>query len=84
MKKLLALISLSILCSSSFAEMYKINIRRVDNNVYQTMDGRFIIKTKYCYEYTYGDEVVLDYTKYSYDNKIIFRSGTTCQIEGIY
>jgi len=84
MKKILGLLLLSILCSNSFAEMYRVNVKRVDNNLYQTTDGRYVIKTKYCYEYTYGEDVVLDYTKYSYNNKIIFRSGTTCEVEGIY
>lgn len=45
MKKILELLLLSILCSNSFAEMYRVNVKRVDNNLYQTTDGRYVIKT---------------------------------------
>ena len=63
------------------AEMYKVNVKRVDSNLYKT-DENVYIKTKYCYEYSYGDEAILKYDSYSYDNKLIFvNSGTTCDVE---
>ena len=35
------------------------------------------IETKYCYEYATRAEAVLRYEQYSYDNKLIFDSGTS-------
>ncbi|OSZ76736.1 hypothetical protein [Hydrogenophaga sp. IBVHS1] len=65
------------------AEMYRVNVRRVDQDLYKTSEG-FFIQTKYCYEYTYGDDAVLRYERYSYDNKLIFDSGTTCEVAKVF
>lgn len=62
------------------ADFYKIEIRREQSNLYKARDG-FYIKTKYCYEYAYGEEAILSYDKYSYDNKLIFQNGKSCEIE---
>ncbi|WP_244948583.1 hypothetical protein [Acinetobacter tandoii] len=42
-----------------------------------------VIKTKYCYEYTYGDEAVLIYEKYSYSNQLVFKNGQKCDVDWI-
>ncbi|MFC0323347.1 hypothetical protein ACFFHT_07225 [Gallibacterium melopsittaci] len=62
------------------ADFYKIEIRREQSNLYKTREG-FYIKTKYCYEYAYGEEAILSYDRYSYDNKLIFQNGNSCEIE---
>ena len=68
----------------AFAEYYKVNLRRVDQDLYKTTTGGLYIQTRYCYEYTYGDDAVLKYEDYSYDNKIIFDSGTSCDVVKIF
>ena len=69
--------------TTAMAEYYKVNVRRVDKDLYKTSTGLFI-QTKYCYEYAYGDDAVLKYEQYSYDNKLIFDSGTSCDIEKVF
>ena len=53
---------------------YKVNITRKDANLYKVDGTNFYIRTKYCYEYCYSEEVILVvYTgsRYSY-GKVIF------------
>ena len=83
--KLLAMVIIAgSLSSVVHAEYYKVNVKRVDQNLYNTTTGGLYIKTRYCYEYTYGDDAVLKYEDYSYDNKLIFDSGTTCEVEKVF
>lgn len=65
------------------AEMYAVNVRRIDKDLYKTDEGVYI-QTKYCYEYTYGDDAVLKYEPYGYDNKLIFDSGSVCDVEKVF
>lgn len=82
MKKLL-FVSLLSLSSFAFAEYYKVYVTRLDNNMYRTSDG-FYIATKYCYEYATSEEAILVYEQYSYDNKLIFNSGTSCDVDKVF
>ncbi len=82
--KIISIIGSTIaMISISHAEYYKIDIKRIDDNLYKTSNGVYV-ETQYCYEYTYGEEAVLKYEDYSYDNKIIFDSGTTCEVKKIF
>lgn len=74
---------LSALCSFANAEYYKVSVYRDDSNLYIDRSTNLIIKTKYCYEYTYGDEAVLIYDKYSYSNQLVFKNGQKCDVEWI-
>jgi hypothetical protein len=77
-----------LLCAAlpAFAGVYELEmVKRLDKDVYQAKSGgkTVIIFTKYCYEYiTFGD-AILKYERYG-DNKIIFDSGTSCEVEGIH
>ena len=68
----------------AYAEYYKVNVKRVDANLYKTTTGGLYIETRYCYEYTYGDDAILKYEQYSYDNKLIFSSGTSCDVAKVF
>lgn len=81
MKKIV--FALVFLISYAFAEYYSIYVKRIDKDLYRTNEG-FYIKTKYCYEYAYGDKAILKYEQYSYDNKLIFDNGSTCDVEGVF
>ncbi|OBX06429.1 hypothetical protein QV09_12185 [Gallibacterium salpingitidis] len=64
------------------AEFYKVEIRRESSNLYQTREGIYI-KTKFCYEYAIWESAILSYDKYSYNNKLIFNNGQSCEVEKI-
>lgn len=76
-------VALLAVAGSVAAEMYAVNVRRIDKDLYKTSDGVYI-QTKYCYEYAYGDDAVLIYEKYSYDNKLVFDNGTVCEVEKVF
>jgi hypothetical protein len=83
MKKIILTITGLIISCSAFAEYYKVNVKRIDKDMYKTGDGLVII-TKYCYEYTFGDVAILKYDPYlSFENKITFENGSSCQVEKI-
>lgn len=68
---------------SANAELYKVYVKRLDNNIYKDTNSGAIIETKWCYHYTYGENAVLKYDQYSYDNKIIFDDDTTCDVKTV-
>jgi hypothetical protein len=71
--------------SAEAADYYRVNIRRLDKDLYRDTMSRVLIKTKYCYEYAYGEDAVLVWDgPYSWDNKLIFSSGSTCDVDGVY
>jgi hypothetical protein len=54
---------------------YSVQIKRVDSNLYEVIGKQIYIKTKYCYEYTYGNDAILEITSsYGYTiGKLYFK-----------
>ena len=84
LRSLAAIIVAVSISSFAYAEYYKVNVKRVDKDLYKTTTDGLYIQTRYCYEYTYGDEAVLKYEDYSYENKLIFNSGTSCDVVKVF
>lgn len=84
MKKLPCILVLAMLSPMVFSETYVVNVKREDKNLYKDLSSGVYIETKYCYEYTYGDEAILKYEQYSYSNELIFSSGTKCQVKSVF
>ncbi|MDD2839912.1 MAG: hypothetical protein PHY80_02160 [Rickettsiales bacterium] len=83
MKKIFYLFIFLTISVNASSETYKVYVKRIDNNLYKTSSGT-IIKTKYCYEYSYGEDAILEYEQYSYSNKLIFlNSETVCDVDKI-
>jgi hypothetical protein len=80
---IIALAIATLLPVAAYAEFYKVNVRRIEQDLYKSSSGLFI-QTQYCYEYTYGDDAVLKYEQYGYDNKLIFNSGTSCHVKKVF
>lgn len=88
MKKLVQLSALIVLSALALSagDWYKLTgVRRIDKDIYKA-DGGLLIETKYCYEYIYGEDALLQYGgKYDVDNKIVFpESNTACDVKGVY
>lgn len=49
--------ALALTCTVANAEMYKVHVKRTDSNLYIDRTNKILIKTKYCYEYTYGEVI---------------------------
>lgn len=66
-------------------DYYRIYVTRVEKDLYRTTDNKIFIKTKYCWEWARNEEVILVYNKYSrFDNKLIFKNGTSCDVEKVF
>ena len=87
MKNIILILITLVIPTFAFAEAYQVTvIKRSESNLYIATSGsaKIIIKTKYCYEYAYYEEAVLLYDKYSYDNKLILKSGSSCDVDKVY
>ena len=80
----LVVIAAAAIPTLAFAEYYKINVKRVEQDLYKTTTGGLYIQTRYCYEYAYGDDAVLKYEEYSYDNKLVFDSAASCDVVKVF
>ena len=84
--KRIAMSALLIVALAAFAwaEYYKLEgVTRADQDLYKTTSGVWVI-TQYCYHYTYGEEAILKYEEYSYDNKIIWEDDSNCQVKKVF
>lgn len=74
MKKTIFVIA--VLSTCVFASFYKLsNLKRVEQNLYK-YDGGYVT-TKYCYEYTYGEDAIYNES----NNTIIFKNGSKCDVD---
>jgi hypothetical protein len=83
MNTTLKLLIVSLLLSlASFANAErKVRVTRVDKDLYKIDPGSYI-RTKYCHEYVYDEKAILKYKDYMDDNKITFKSGNSCEVDG--
>tara|TARA_R110000796_G_scaffold126971_2_gene242136 strand:- start:110 stop:373 length:264 start_codon:yes stop_codon:yes gene_type:complete len=83
MRKLSCLALVLLFSTVSFAgDFYSVNVKRVSQDLYEVIGENIRIVTRYCYEYTYGDEAIvrIDSTAGFTVGEIIFDSGTKCDI----
>lgn len=65
------------------AGVYSVTVTRIDKDLYKTTEKNYI-QTRYCYEYAYGDGAALRWEPYGADNKLIFDSGTSCEVVKVF
>jgi hypothetical protein len=62
-------------------EKYSVMVKRLEKDLYRDLTSKTIIETKYCYEYTYGDEAILNWEGRYGDNWLLFvDSKTKCDV----
>jgi len=83
MRKIIVTVFLSILIVSftsiAYAEIYKLNITRIDQDLYKDTYTNYYIKTRSCYEYCYYQDVIFN----SETNQLIFPNGFSYDITGV-
>jgi hypothetical protein len=80
-KKLVTALAIACATVASGSDgYYRVSPKRIDANLYRDVNTGLIIETRYCYEYAYGEDAILKYDRYSYDNKLIFDSGNVCDV----
>lgn len=67
-------------------DYYRVTVTRKDRNLYKIENTRLYVQTQYCYEYAYYDKAILRIdNKYGFTiGKLIFDSGTTCDVKEIF
>ena len=61
--------------------LYRVNVTRIAQDAYTVDYSHNVIVTRYCYEYTYGDEAIYDADR----SQLIFSAGrNTCSVVGYY
>lgn len=80
----LVVVLVVVLCGMSFAEYYKVYVKRIGTNLYKDLNSGIIIETQFCYKYTFGEDAILKYEPYSFDNKLIFDDGSSYRVVKIY
>jgi len=82
MDRTLTLIVTSIVLSFPMwanAEIRKVTIKKVEQDLYQTSDGA-LIQTNYCFAEASGNDAVLKFTKYACHNTLRFDAQTLCEV----
>jgi len=80
---LACMIAITSLPSKVYAETYKFHVSRETDDIYSISGVDAVIKTEYCYEYSYGEDAIV--TTNGYGGDIVFMSsGSECSIEGLY
>ena len=84
-------VSIILLCltDSTLGKTYKVTVTRVNQDFYRIDGTDTYIRTQFCYEFAYGQEVVIDYKSAAapIKGKIIFLGsiiGSTYDILGAY
>ncbi len=76
---------LSITILFAMSSDYEIQITRKYQNLYKVDNTDIWIQTKYCYEYSYSENVILKYAGYGYSRgELIFKNGSKYDVEEIY
>jgi hypothetical protein len=82
-RTLIALGTGMILSMEAHAETNQVNVKKVEQDLYQTSDGLYI-ETRFCAVDTNGDKAVLNYEKYACKNNLRFSSNKTCEVQFVY
>lgn len=53
-------IKLLLVPTTPKAGNYKVHVTRVASDIYKVDEANIYVETRYCYEYSYGQEVILD------------------------
>lgn len=84
MKWLLCALALIAVSAPVLAERYSVNVRRIESNLYRDTSSKAIIETRYCYEYAYGEDAILQWEGRYGNNWLIFiESETKCDVVAI-
>jgi len=86
MKSLCQLCLIFLVSSLATAsDFYRVDVKRTNQDLYEIIGQNLHIVTRYCYKYTYGEEVIVRIdSQVGYNiGEIVFEDGQTCAIEKI-
>lgn len=78
---LTALFAVTPIVCLTAADRYSVTVKRIEKDLYSVQGGKVIIETRYCYEYAYGDEAILQWEGKYGDNWLLFvNSKAKCDV----
>lgn len=84
MKKLMTFaVAMVLAASMAWAETYRVNVSRVERNVYLDHESKTVIVTKWCYEYARRDDAVLFEDQYGSWKLLFVNSQQVCDVKEI-
>lgn len=85
MKHLIFLIFMSFIFvyDYSYAEVYEVNVKRHDKDIYKINGNGTFVLTKFCNQFISYDDAILKYSAGAYDNKLIFSNGNSCDVQKV-
>ena len=63
LKQTVAVMVISLIATEANAERYSVSLTRKESNFYQVDGQQIFVRTKYCYEYGYSEEAIIDTNK---------------------
>jgi hypothetical protein len=66
------------------AELYDVRVTRIVQNAYLMQSSRLVIITRMGLELALGTEAVLRYERGATNNRLLFDSGSACDVAGVY
>jgi len=63
--------------------VYKVCIKKIDDNLYKDVNSGVLIETKFCFLYAYYTNAILFYKPYSLDNKLVI-DDDVCEVVAVY
>ena len=67
-----------------YAEYYKVNVTRINQDLYRDTYSGVYIETMACVEPAYWEDAILKYDELGLDNKLIFQDGAKCDVVRIF
>ena len=85
MKLAATLLAVLVTTGAAASDVYKVNVTRKDQDLY-ALDSGMYVKTRYCYEYAYGEEAILRVdSPYGYTvGHLIFKNMSHCEVASIF
>lgn len=81
-KTTIAFAALSLACSVAWADLVRVNVARVHQDLYRTVEGAYV-HTVGCDEFPIGEDAVLRYDNEPSD-VLMFQDGAVCQVIEVY
>lgn len=79
----LAFVATLVACCTviASADRYSVTVKRIEKDLYQVVGAKLIVETRYCFQYTYGDDAILNWEGPYGDNWLLFiNAETKCSV----
>ena len=81
---LISVVPLLAVTPTAEAGLYRVSVTRVAQDIYQDTMSRAVVTTRYCYEYVYFRDGILDFEPGAYAGRLYFgEQSSSCEVAGV-